>query len=457
MLTLEDILKATGGVPAPGLANDPVTGVSTDTRSLTPGSLYVPLKGAKFDGHDFLDEAVRRGATTALISREVDIPKGLGTIRVPDTLASYGDLARYWREKLGLTVVAVTGSSGKTSTKEMVASLLGQYMAVGKTHANYNNEIGLPRTLLETPPETRACVLEMGMRGPGEIAYLTSIARPNVGILTNIGTAHIGRLGSREAIARAKAELLRIGGPTMAAVINHDDPYAMAQAADHPGPLATFSLHDPKATLWAEGNGRTFLAHWQAGPTMEAGSTRVTLPFLGDHHRANALAALATAWHLGLPLPEAVAIAPEALPGRARTLSVAGVEIVDETYNANPESMRMTIQAFCQEETQGRRFLAIGQMGELGEYAVTAHRELGELIAQLPIAGVVTMGELAQHVSEALPGRSEHVPDHAAGAEVLASWLKPGDRLFVKGSRSMQMEVLISQVVQRLEGKPTPR
>jgi UDP-N-acetylmuramoyl-tripeptide--D-alanyl-D-alanine ligase len=457
MLTLEDILKATGGVPSPGLGNGPVSGVSTDTRSLTPGSLYVPLKGAKFDGHDFLEEAVRRGATTTLISREVATPKGMGVIRVPDTLASYGDLARYWREKHAFTVVGITGSSGKTSTKEMVASLLGQFMPVGKTHANYNNEIGLPRTLLETPPETRACVLEMGMRGPGEIAYLTSIARPDVGILTNVGTAHIGRLGSREAIARAKGELLRIGGPTMAAVINHDDAFAMGQATDHPGPLATFSLHDPAATVWAEGHGRTFLAHWHAGPTKDAGSVRVTLPFLGDHHRANALAAIATAWHLGLDLPAALAIAPEELPGRARMLSVAGVDIVDETYNANPESMRMTIQAFCQEEAPGRRFLAIGAMGELGEYAETAHRELGELIAQLPIAGVVTMGDLAKHVASALPGKAEHVPDHAAGAEVLASWLKPGDRLFVKGSRSMQMEVLIQHVVNALEGKPSPR
>lgn len=457
MLILEEILKATGGVPAPGLSNGPLSGVSTDTRSLRPGMLYVPLRGAKFDGHDFLEDAVSRGAAAALISREVPIPKGLGVIRVPDTLASYGDIARYWREKLGLTVVAVTGSSGKTSTKEMVASLLASYMPVGKTHANYNNEIGLPRTLLETTPESRACVLEMGMRGPGEIAYLTSIARPDVGILTNVGTAHIGRLGSREAIARAKGELLRIGGPTMAAVVNHDDPLAMAQAADHPGPMASFSLHDAQATVWAEGDGRTFLARWHAGPRQEAGKTRVTLPYLGDHHRANALAAIATAWHLGLKLPEAVALAPETLPGRARTLSAGGVEIVDETYNANPESMRMTIEAFCREKSTGRRYLAIGQMGELGEYAEAAHRELGELIAALPVAGVVTLGELARHVSEAMPDRAEHVADHAQAAERLASWLKPGDRLFVKGSRSMQMESVIAQVVQRLEGKPSPR
>jgi UDP-N-acetylmuramoyl-tripeptide--D-alanyl-D-alanine ligase len=457
MLILEDILKATGGVPSAGLSNGPVTGVSTDTRSLVPGALYVPLKGARFDGHDFLEEAVRRGAETALISREVEIPKGLGTIRVPDTLASYGDLARYWREKLALKVVAVTGSSGKTSTKEMVASLLAQFMPVGKTHANYNNEIGLPRTLLETPPETRACVLEMGMRGPGEIAYLTSIARPDVGIITNIGTAHLGRLGSREAIARAKGELLRIGGPAMAAVVNHDDPLAREQAADHAGPVASFSLHDPQATVWAEGRGKTFRVRWQAGPATEAGATQVTLPFVGDHHRANALAAIATAWHLGLELPAALTIAPETLPGRARLLSAAGVAIVDETYNANPESMRMTIQAFCQEEAPGRRFLAIGQMGELGAYAEDAHRELGRQIAGLPIAGVVTMGELARHVADALGSKAMHAADHAAGAEILAAWLKPGDRLFVKGSRAMQMEVLISEVVQRLEGKIPPR
>lgn len=457
MLTLEDILKATGGQPSAGYANGPLAGVSTDTRSLLPGSLYVPLKGARFDGHDFLEEAMTRGATTALVSRDVPAFEGLTTIRVEDTLASYGDIARYWREKLALTVVAVTGSSGKTSTKELVASLLSEFMPVGKTHANYNNEIGLPKTLLEMTPGTRACVLEMGMRGPGEIAYLTSIARPDVGILTNIGTAHLGRLGSREAIARAKGELLRIGGPTMAAVINHDDPLAMGQARDHTGPVATFSLHDPQATVWAEGTGRTFLARWQSGPKLAAGSTRVTLPMLGDHHRANALAALATAWHLGLALPEALSIAPESLPGRARTLEVAGIEIVDETYNANPESMRMTLEAFCREECQGRRFVAIGQMGELGEYAQEAHRELGERIRALPIEGAVTIGELAAHVAEALGDHAVQVTDHAAGAEVLSEWLRPGDRLFVKGSRSMQMETLIAQLVTRLEGKATPR
>lgn len=457
MLTLEDILKATGGQPSAGYSNGPLAGVSTDTRSLVPGSLYVPLKGARFDGHDFLEEALAVGATSALVSRDVPDREGLTTIRVEDTLASYGDIARYWREKLALTVVAITGSSGKTSTKEMVASLLSQFMPVGKTHANYNNEIGLPRTLLETPPGTRACILEMGMRGPGEIAYLTSIARPDVGILTNIGTAHIGRLGSREAIARAKGELLRIGGPAMAAVINHDDPFAMGQAKDHAGPVATFSLHDPKATVWAEGTGRTFLVRWQAGPKIAAGSTRVTLPMLGDHHRANALAATATAWHLGLELPEALAIAPASLPGRARTLRAAGVEIVDETYNANPESMRMTLRAFCQEECLGRRFVAIGQMGELGEYAPQAHRELGEQIRALPIAGAVTLGELAAHVAGAVGEKAVQVADHAAGAEVLAGWLRPGDRLFVKGSRSMQMETLIAQLVTRLEGKATPR
>jgi UDP-N-acetylmuramoyl-tripeptide--D-alanyl-D-alanine ligase len=452
MLTLDDVLKATGGRPSPGKPPQTFGGISTDTRSLTAGSLYVPLKGAKFDGHDFLDEAAARGATAALVSQDVSC-EGLFTIRVEDTLASYGDLARFWREKLGLIVVGITGSSGKTSTKEMVASLLGPFMPVGKTQANYNNEIGVPRTLLDIPPESRACILEMAMRGPGEIAYLTSIARPNVGILTNIGTAHIGRLGSKEAIARAKGELLRIGGPTMAAVVNHDDALAMEQAKDHPGPFASFSLHDDTATVWAEGTGRTFLARWQAGPYQEAGSTRVTLPFLGDHHRANALAAIATAWHLGLALPEALVIAPEELPGRARTLHAGGVDLVDETYNANPESMRATLLAFCQEEAEGRRFAALGEMGELGDYAESAHRELGELLATLPIAGVVTMGELARHVADALPGRSEHVEDHQAAAQVLAGWLKPGDRLLLKGSRSMKMETVITHLLQRLEGK----
>lgn len=448
ILTIDDLLKATGGRLLAGTGAIAFQRVMTDTRALRPGDLYVPLKGPRFDGHDFLAEAARLGAAGLLVSRDdLDLPTGLCALRVEDTLAAYGDIARFWRERLGLKVIAVTGSSGKTSTKELIASLLSRYMRVGKTHANHNNEIGVPKTLLGMEAEDDACILEMGMRGPGEIAYLASVARPTIGLITNIGTAHIGRLGTQEAIAKAKGELLRVGGPSMTALLNMDDPMIMAQGQDHPGLTVTYSLYDSNATLWAEGEGKTFTIHWQANDHMPAGKTLLTLPLAGQHHRTNAMAAFSVAWALGCALPKTLTLSPEALPGRARVLQAGGIDFIDETYNANPESVRATLSGFLSEPCEGRQVAVLAEMGELGTYAEVAHRGIGTMVAESTITRFFAVGTLAKWMAEQASSKTVHLDDNAMAIEALKAYLQPGDRVFIKGSRSTHLEEIVNALL----------
>lgn len=454
-LSLDDVLKATGGRLIAGAAPAAFSGVTTDTRELGPAALFIPLKGERFDGYDFLHQAAQAGATGVLVARDgVQLPEGVAAVRVEDTLAAYGDIARHHRERLGLTVVAVTGSSGKTSTKEAIAALLTRFMPVGKTHSNHNNEIGVPKTLLTMTPADEAVVVEMGMRGPGEIAYLASVARPDVGVITNVGTAHIGRLGTQEAIARAKGELVRVGGPAMAAVLNADDPLVMAQAADHAGPLVTYSLRSGDATVWAAGKGLSFEACWKAGPKQREGRMRVTLPMAGAHHRANALAAVAVAWQLGLSLPEAVSFEPTDLPGRAQVLRAGDVEVVDETYNANPESVRSALAGFCDEPCRGRRIAVLGEMGELGAYAEVGHRAVGDAVRDLPIDKAFTLGEMGRWIADQAPHKAAHFMDKPALIAALLDTVRGGDRVFVKGSRSTRMEEIVQALTHHLGGHP---
>ena len=450
--TLEDICTATGGALVLAGKSQPIGGISTDSRTLAAGELYVPLVGARFDGHAFISDAVAQGASAILSSRDLEEPlNGAALIRVTDTLAAYGDLARAHRERFHGPVVAITGSSGKTSTKELVASLLGLSRRVHRTTANHNNEIGVPRTLLGIEPHHEAVVVEMGMRGQGEIAYLTSVARPTIGIVTHIGTAHIGRLGSQDAIARAKGELFRVGGPTLAAVVNADDPRSLALGHEHPGPVATFSLHDSAATVHAEGEGKVWLARWKAGPLTTAGSVIVELPFEGDHHRANALAALATAWHLGeLPrerwVPDGMS-----LPGRSRVLHAGEITIWDETYNANPESMKATLRAIVQGAGLARCIAVLGDMGELGSHEEAGHLAVGATAREVGIAHLVTVGNLGEAYARGYQGPCTHTPSGDEALRALVQLLQPGDRVLVKASRAMQLESLVESLVQHLD------
>lgn len=454
LFTLGQAAEATGGA----LRGDDlvVEAVSTDTREIGPGSLYVPLKGERFDGHDFVDQAIARGAIAVVADRPVSVPDGVPVLQVDQTLLAYGKLARLHRRNLGLTVVAVTGSSGKTSTKEVVAELLGRFVSTAKSHANYNNEIGVPKTLLELRAGPRCVVLEMGMRGPGEIAYLADVARPDIGVVTNIGTAHIGRLGSQEAIARAKGELID-AIPHGRAVLNFDDPFCRTIGRHHPDVCWYSAAGAPQADMRArsdlrlDGDHWVFEAAWRETAARPAGQAIVRLPLPGTHHVSNALAAMSVAWHLELPLPEDLTLAPPSVGGRSRVVAVGDVEILDESYNANPESARAALDAFCKLPCAGRRVVVFGEMAELGDFADQAHRDLGRTLDSLPVDLVVTVGDLGRLIAEGTTRQAASFGDNGEAVRFLGPYLRSGDRLLVKGSRAGRLEEIVAGLAEWLE------
>lgn len=431
MFDLAEIQALTGGT----LLGDPakaIDGISTDTRTIREGDLYLALRGERFDGHSFLPSIQ---GTHAVIFQDGDACAP--SIKVEDTLLAYGQLARGWRKKWGGIVVAVTGSSGKTSTKEAIASLLSLYGKTAKTEGNFNNEIGLPKTLLAIEKDARFAVVEMGMRGMGEIRALAKLALPSVGVITNIGKAHLGRLGSQEAIQKAKGELFEVleklnGG---VAVANGDDPLARALL---PKDGVSFGFREG-----------VIRGSWIDARSFAAEGCKVTLVVPGEHHASNALAALAVAKVLGLPLPSEWQPSAE-LPGRARAKTVGGITLWDETYNANPDSMRAAIKSLFLQP--GRKILVLGEMGELGPEEGAEHQALGRFLADYPVHLLVTVGPLAARYGEEAPCPHQNFDSREAAAEALIPHLAPGDAVLFKGSRSTRMEEILERIHGALEG-----
>ncbi len=411
-------------------------GVSTDTRSLQPGQLFVALRGEQFDGSQFAAEALAKGATAVL----TDVPLALPHLRVPQVLSAYQVLARWWRDQFPIPVIAVTGSVGKTTTKELIAAVLSSQGPVLKTQANYNNDIGVPKTLLGLGPEHVYAVIEMGMRGRGEIARLTQIACPDLAVITNVGTAHIGRLGSEQAIAEAKCELLATMPATSIAILNHDNPRLLATAA----------------TVW---DGQVFTYGLEAGDlrgelldlqTLVVQGLTLPLPLPGRHNALNYLAALAVAKLLKVswsPLQAGLSVAlPE---GRAQRYDLpSDVVILDETYNAGPESVAAALHLLSQ--TPGRRRIAVlGTMKELGVRSLEFHRQAGAVARQLQLDRLLILedgpeGEALAVGAQSLP--TERFPTQAALVARLAQLVQPGDRLLFKASHSVGLEQAVALV-----------
>ncbi|MBU1274460.1 MAG: UDP-N-acetylmuramoyl-tripeptide--D-alanyl-D-alanine ligase [Proteobacteria bacterium] len=449
------VLQATGADARGECPVLPFTGVSTDSRSLQPGELFVALSGPNFDGHDFLDRAFEAGAAAALVLRDAQPPSGNGhcLLEVEDTLTALGQLAAAWRREHSALVAAVTGSNGKTTTKEMLAAILGQRHRVLATRGNLNNLIGLPLTLLRLREVHSACVVEMGMNAPGEIARLTEIAAPEAGVITNVGPAHIGMLGSLEAIAAAKGELFDGLSPAATAVVNLDDPFLAPYAASLPWRVVSFgidSMAEVRAgEIKAAGGGQTFVLDL-AGETL-----RVRLAAPGRHNVMNALAAAATAWSLGQGA-DAVAAGLESFTPVAGRLALAGAPggpaVVDDTYNANPASVACGLSAAVS-LAQGRPLvLILGDMKELGDYAAELHRQTGLLAAQAGCRLVVALGRHAEQVAQGARegGMSpEQTLIFAVMDELLeeiTQLLDTRDLVLVKGSRSMAMERVVARI-----------
>ncbi|MFZ3322067.1 MAG: UDP-N-acetylmuramoyl-tripeptide--D-alanyl-D-alanine ligase [Usitatibacter sp.] len=445
MMGLDEAAGAVGG-EAHGTAR--FAGVTTDSRAVDAGDLFVALKGETFDGHEYIAEAIRRGAVAAIVSRRIDSQPAIPQVVVPDTRIALGRLAAHWRGKFALPLAALTGSNGKTTVKEMLTSILaarcGSRDAVLATEGNLNNDIGMPLTLLKLRERHRFAVIEMGMNHEGEIDHLTKIARPTVALVNNAQRAHVGILGSVEAIARAKGEIY--GGLQGAgiAVVNADDPFAAYwKELNASRRTVTFGL--------AEGaDVRAQRAGAQARFVTPTDAFAAALQVRGEHNLRNAAAACAVAYALEIPFAamQAGLTAFAGVPGRLqRRKAPSGAVVIDDSYNANPESMKAALRVLAEEH--GRKVFVMGDMGELGGESAAMHAEVGSFAKQSGIDALMAMGEASRHAVQAFGRGAMHFDDADALARAAVNESAHGATVLVKGSRFMRME----RIADALAGK----
>jgi UDP-N-acetylmuramoyl-tripeptide--D-alanyl-D-alanine ligase len=433
-MTLDDIRELTGGevhgtsTPEAVVVDGPVT---TDSRGCGPGSLYVARRGEHADGHDFVGAAAAAGAAAALTSRPVD---GLPCVVVEDVQAAFGRVARGVVDRAPeLRVIGITGSSGKTSTKDLLASVLSSVAETVAPVNSLNGEIGVPLTVCRVTPTTRFLVAEMGARGVGHIEYLTGIAPPQVAIVLNVGTAHVGEFGSRENIALAKAELPRALPPAGLAILNADDP-AVAAMRDGLSCRVQLVGTAPDADVRAENVELDELGRPAYDLVTPAGTTRISLRQSGAHHVGNSLSVAAAALELGLTLDQVAAGLAAAGPVSRWRMEITeradGVVVVNDAYNANPDSMRAALDALAAIHASGERWAVLGGMLELGGESAAEHAAVGAYAAERGIDHVVAVGEGARAI-----GAPEWLPDTEAAYEHLSTHLRPGDVVLLKSSR----------------------
>jgi len=452
-LTLGEVAEATGGQVHPADAADtPITAtVVTDSREVQPGSLYVARLGEHADGHDYVGSAAEKGAVGALTDRPME---ELPCVVVPDTTDGFAALGREVVDRCtaagGLQIVGITGSSGKTSTKDLAAQVVGRLGPTIAPIASYNSEVGVPLTVCRLTEETEFLVAEMGASGVGHIDFLTAVAPPRIGVVLNVGTAHLGEFGSREAIAHTKAELVRALPEDGLAVLNADDPVVLAMAGQTRARVRSVGL-SPDADVRAEDveinvRGQASFDLVIAGED----PVRVQLRLHGPHHVGNALAVAAVAHELGMPVGQIAAALGEAGAVSRWRMEVHeradGVTVVNDAYNANPDSMRAALRSLAVMSETGKGVAVIGEMRELGEDSEAEHRAIGELAAGLGIGTVVAVGEGAAPVAEGFRsagGRHTHqCPDTDAARELLEQVLRPGDVVLLKSSRDSGLRFL---------------
>ncbi len=471
-LTVREIIDVSGGRLAAGALDSIVLGVATDSRAARPGDLFVPLRGEHFDGNRFAAEALAAGATATLVEsgaadalcHHVQGDPALAdraVIVVDEALDALGALSSAVRGRSGARVVAITGSTGKTSTKDLLSAALDGSLKVVATAGNYNNEIGLPLTLLRATQETEAIIVEMAMRGPGQIATLTEYAAPEIGVITNVGLSHIELLGSPEAIAEAKSELALALPPTGQLIINADDSWAGFLAERTKAEVSTFG-RDPGADFCIE----DVVLDDQARPTWRvvfAGrpGLSVSLNVPGEHNVANATAALAAAYHLGVPLDVAAKALAKATLSEMRLniiKTAEGVTVIDDTYNANPTSMAGALDTLNRIDPGARHIAVLGQMAELGDISDREHESLGALAAEASLDLLVGVGGETTVLVEAAAaaGLTADAIKHFSTNEAALDWLRntlvSGDIVLVKGSRAVGLESVVAGLSR--EGQP---
>jgi UDP-N-acetylmuramoyl-tripeptide--D-alanyl-D-alanine ligase len=454
---LQDILDATGGRLIRGNLDTAFEGISIDSRTIKRGELFLALRGVRFDGHQFVSEAMERGAEGAIVEgeplgREAPFdPMEKPIIAVEDTLRALGDIAHCWREKHSIPLVAVVGSNGKTTTKEIIATLLEGSFRVLKTLGNRNNLVGLPLTLLDLSPEHTIAVVEMGMNVRGEIERMTEIANPDVGLITNISEAHLEGLGTFEELVKAKGELWDTMRPNGVIVVNQDDANVLKCANGYPGKWVTFGVEVPSDVMAQGiriegGKGVRFTL------TVRGDGAEVNFLMMGISSVYNALAATAVASIYGVQLREIKERLEGFKPFSMRMEIIRldnGATIINDAYNANPRSMELALKALSQVKEAERGIAVLGDMLELGQFSEEGHARVGEKVASFGVDLLFTLGERAQTIAGRArqagldEGRVAVSMDHRDLLYKLKSTIQRGDWILVKGSRSMSMEKIV--------------
>jgi UDP-N-acetylmuramoyl-tripeptide--D-alanyl-D-alanine ligase len=451
---LERIAALAEGSLSSGNGEILIERISTDSRTLKRGDLFVALRGENFDGHQFVEAAARAGAAGVIVndSWKGNVPAGVAIIRAPDSLTAYQTLAANYRKSLQLKVLAITGSNGKTTTKDFAASVLARKFRVTKTEGNFNNHVGLPRTMLEATSEHEIAVWEIGMNHPGEVAGLAKIAAPDAAIITNIGVAHIEFMGSREAIAKEKGALVEAVGPNGTVILNADDPFSKGIARRTRAKIVFAGTEEGTVRaieIQQNSDGSEF--------TILEGAHRCRgqLPVPGLHMVQNALLAVAAGRVFGLSLEECaagLAVAP-LTKARLQIREVGGVRFLDDSYNANPDSMKAALRTLKELDVDGKRIAVLGEMRELGSESERGHREVGQTAAELEIEQLITIGEIGASIADAARKaglkKSVSVESAADAANLLAEIAEPGDLVLIKGSRAARTELVIEEFAKR--------
>jgi len=421
-----------------GIPDDPVTGISNDTRTIQPGNLYVAIRGENFDGHDFMRQAFAKGAGGALVSERFEWSEN-PVLCVPDTIKGLQDMARGYRKKWLGTVIGITGSVGKTTVKEMCADVLSMRGEVHRTAGNYNNHIGLPLSMMSMPWEARHGVFEIGMNHSGEIGPLASLLQPNIGIITDIGNAHREHFHSLEEIALEKAQLAKQVPESGMVILDRDSEW-----------FSLISDHTCAGVITVSMKGDADYVGHVSAPSVLSVEPRASnlkpqafpLPLPGEHMMKNALRAIALGLELGME-PDEVAegLRKFKLPAmRWEESEVLGIKFINDAYNANPLSMRANLRTFAALPGSGNKWAVVGGMRELGETSEAEHVELGRFIDGLNLDGVITVGELGKTIICNGTDRFFHVPEAGEAAQVLKEHLQSGDRVLLKASRGERLE-----------------
>ncbi len=449
--SIADIAKATGGRMIGKNPECSLRGVSIDSRTTPRGALFVAIRGAHFDGHMFTSPAVAAGAAAVVVVDPSAIPEGANAIVVADTERALGDIAAWWRSRFSVPCIGITGSNGKSTSKEMIAALTTLMGPTLKTEGNFNNLIGLPLTLFRWESAHRSAVIEMGMNAPGEILRLATITKPSIGLITNVTAAHLEKLGSVEAVARVKEELFDAMGEGTIAIINLEDPWIRKMGERRKGAKITFGMAQHADIQFLHMDMES-LDEMKLKVRIQEKECSLTLPVPGAHNVMNALAAFAVGLALGLDPKEMVDRIERFQPMAMRMEQIqlaGGVRLVNDSYNANPGSMRAAFRTVGAARRAGRFIAALGDMLELGEQSHALHREIGAAAAEMGVERLYTVGSFSSDIAEGAIAKGLHRSFVVACADVedlsrrIEKEVNAGDVVLVKASRGMKMERVV--------------